>query len=65
MPMHSLCLAPESFQCLMVPRDFVWQELERHEAVQACILGLVDDTHPTTTEFLDDAVMGNRAAEDG
>ena len=50
---------------LMVSRNLVRQELERHEAVQACIFGLVHHAHATTTEFLDDAVVGNRAAEDG
>jgi len=33
----------------MVPRNIVRQELERHEAVEACIFGFVYDSHAATT----------------
>ena len=46
-----------------VPRNIVRQELERHEAVQACVFGFVDHTHAAATEFFDDAVVGNRTSE--
>ncbi len=32
-------------------------ELQRHVAVQACVLGLPDDTHPTFADLLDQAVV--------
>jgi hypothetical protein len=33
------------------------QELKRNETMQARVFGLVNDAHPATTEFLDDAVV--------
>jgi hypothetical protein len=33
------------------------QKLQRDETAEASILGSEDDSHPTTTELLDDAVM--------
>ena len=33
------------------------QKLERDETVEASILGLVNHSHPASTELLDDAVM--------
>src|SRR5580700_11399065 len=41
---------------LRVSRNLVWQELERHKSVQACILGLVHHTH-STPELPEDAVV--------
>ena len=41
-----------------VMSDPIRQELERHEAVQAGILGFVNHTHSATAQLLDDAVMG-------
>jgi hypothetical protein len=38
------------------------QEFQRNEAMKPYVLGLVDDTHPAATEFLDDAVMRNGLA---
>ncbi len=37
--------------------EFVGQELERDEAAEFEILGLVDHTHPTATDLLDDPVV--------
>ena len=38
------------------------QELHRHEAPELGVLGLVDHTHPTAAQPLQDAVAGNRFA---
>ena len=39
------------------------QELQGHIATQPGVLGLVDHTHPTTTEFLYDFVVGDGLAD--
>src|ERR1700674_262249 len=38
---------------------FIGQEFQGNEAVQPRVFGLVDYPHPTTAEFLDDAVVRN------
>jgi hypothetical protein len=43
-------------------RAFFWDEFK---AMKPRVLGLVDDAHTTAAQFLDDAVVGNRAPEDG
>ena len=47
----------ETFQRLRVFGDVLRKELQRDEATEFRVLGLVDHTHPTTAEFLDDAVV--------
>ena len=42
---------------LRVAGNLVGQELERDEAVQARVLGFVNDTHAAAAELLDDAVV--------
>jgi len=37
--------------------DSVWKEFQSHEAMQADVLCLIDDTHATAAKLLDDAVM--------
>ena len=49
---------------------FARQSVERREfegdgALQFCVFGLVDDTHPTFADLLDDAVMGDGLADHG
>jgi hypothetical protein len=39
------------------------QELQRREALQPRVLSFVNHPHPTATEFLDDAVVRQRLAE--
>ena len=58
-------LALKSGYCLRVFSGMVCKEPQGNEAIEFDVLCLVDDTHPTTTEFLDDAVVRNRATEDG
>ncbi len=52
-----LRLALKSRQCLLVFRHGLRQELQCDETAQPRVLGFIDDTHPATAEFLDDAVM--------
>jgi hypothetical protein len=49
---------------LRIAGNILWHELESNEAVQADILSLVHHAHPTTTQLLDDAVMGDDLADD-
>jgi len=39
------------------------QELQGHEAPKSGVLGLVNDTHPTTAQLLDDAVVRDGLAD--
>jgi hypothetical protein len=41
-----------------VPRQFGWQKLEGHGALELGVLGLVDHAHPALAEFLEDLVVG-------
>ena len=50
---------------LWVTGKFLRQEFERHEAVKPRVFRLVDHTHTSTTEFLEDAIVGNCPTEDG
>src|SRR5690242_19759369 len=49
----------EPTQGLRIAGNFIGQELQGYETVQPCILGFVDDTHSSATDFLDDAVVRN------
>ena len=55
--------AAKSFQSLRIVGNMVGEEFEGYEATKIDILGLVDDSHPATAEFLDDAVMRDRLAD--
>ena len=52
-----LRFAAEAFQRSGIVEHFVGQEFQRHRAMESRVLGLVNDTHPTTTELLEDAVV--------
>ena len=45
--------------------NIIGQELQRDEAMQAGVLGLVDHTHPTAADFADDTVMRDRRVHYG
>jgi hypothetical protein len=47
----------ETAECLFVVREIVWEKLERDLTTELQVLGLVDDTHPATAQFLEDAVV--------
>ena len=58
-----LCFALEAGQGLRILDDGIGQELQGDEAMQAEVLGLVDDPHAATTEFLDNPVMRDGLAD--
>ena len=41
------------------------KKLERYGAMQSGVLGFVNDAHPAATEFFYDAIVRNRAADQG
>src|SRR5215469_2224957 len=60
-----LRFALESFKRLVIFGQILWQEFQSDKAMKECVLRLIDHTHPTATELFDDAVMGNRLANQG
>src|SRR6266480_5283012 len=52
-----LRFALETGECLRVSGNLLRQELQRNEAMQPCILGFVDDTHPAVAELFEDAIV--------
>ncbi len=60
-----LGFALEALQGLMVLGHFFRQELERDEAVELGVLGLVDNTHPTAPKLLNNPVMRDDRADHG
>ena len=55
--------AAEALQRSRITRHIVRQELERDEASQARVLGLVDDTHAATAELFDNAIVRDRGVD--
>ena len=55
--------ASEPFQRLVVFRKFLRQELQRNEAAQLGVLGLIDHTHAAATELLNDAIVRDGLAD--
>jgi hypothetical protein len=53
----------EAAQGLRVFSDVVRKEFEGNETVQACVLGLVDYSHPAAAQLLDDAVVRDGLAD--
>jgi hypothetical protein len=49
-------------ECLRIFCDGIRKKFESNETAQARVFAFVDDTHAATTEFLDDAVMGDSLA---
>ena len=58
-------LAPETLQRLRIVRQSIREKLQRNETTKLKVLGLVDHTHPTNPDPLEDAVMRNRLAKNG
>jgi hypothetical protein len=58
-----LGLALEPAQGLRISSNFVGQELQGDKPVQGYVFGLVDHTHPATTELLDNAVVRDGLAD--
>src|SRR5215467_4777413 len=57
-------LAPEAFESLPVVGKMFRKELQRNKAAQVSVFGLVNYTHPATTELFEDAVMGDGLADE-
>ena len=57
--------AAKSFEGLRILRDIFGKKFEGDETAEVCVFGFVDDAHAATTEFFDDAVVGNCVAEHG
>src|SRR5437660_277858 len=53
----------EAFQRLRILREALRQKLQGDKAAQLGVFRLVDDTHATATELLDDAVVRNGLAD--
>ncbi len=58
-----LRLALKAGQSLWVFGDFIGKKLQGGESVQGYVLGFVDHTHAAATELLDDAEVGDGAAD--
>jgi hypothetical protein len=58
-----LRFALETAQRLRILGDFIGQELQSDEAVEAGVLGLVDDTHAAAPELFQDAVVRDCLAD--
>src|SRR5262245_49358182 len=58
----SLGFSFEAGQCLRIFGDVFGEEFQRNEAVQSRIFGLVDDSHSTAAQALQDAVMRESSA---
>jgi hypothetical protein len=59
------CFALESFKRLGISCKIVGKKFEGDETAEASVFGFVDDTHSTTAEFFDDAVMRNCLTDKG
>ena len=55
-------LAQEALAGMLIFSGLIEQELESDEAVQAGVLGFVEDIHAPATQFLHNAVEGHRLA---
>jgi hypothetical protein len=50
-------------QCLRIVGDFCWEKLQSNAPAKLEIFSLVHDTHTTTTQLAQNAVVGNRLPE--
>jgi len=62
---RSPSLAPEALQRLRIVRQSVRQKLERDEAVELDVLGLVNHTHPTPANLAQDAIVRDGLPKNG
>ena len=59
------CFTLKSFEGLRIGGNVFGKELERDEAAELDVFGLVDNTHASAAEFVDDAVMGDGLTDHG
>ena len=57
--------APEPFQRVRVGHHFLGKKLEGNKASEFGVLGLIYDTHPATTQLLEDPVVRDGLANHG
>ena len=55
--------AAEALEGGFVLLHFLWEKFEGDEAAELRVFGFVDNPHASTTDFLDDAVMGNSLSD--
>ncbi len=60
---RSFGFSTEALESLRISGEFLGKEFKGYETVEAGILRLIDDTHATSAEFLEDAVMRNDFAK--
>ena len=60
---RGLGLTPETLQSLAVLGHSFGQEFQSHKAIEPGVLGLVDDTHPTAAQLLDNPVVRDGLAD--
>ena len=60
----SFGLALKSREGLWVSGDIIRKEFQRNETIELEIFGLVNHTHPATTEFFKDAVVRDGPADE-
>src|SRR5437899_492900 len=58
-----LRLALETSQGLSVSGNLLRQKLESDETMESGVFGFVDNTHPTTAQLLQDAIVRNGLAQ--
>ncbi len=58
-----LGLAPEPLEGDPIAEELLGQELQGNGPVEAGVLGLVDDTHPSAAKLLEDPVVGDGLAD--
>src|SRR5215471_14362111 len=54
------CFTEQALLRLLICCGFRWQELDRHSAVERCVLGEIDFTHSARADFLDDLITRDR-----
>ncbi len=61
---RGLSLALKAGECLRFTGNLLRQELESDETMQPRVLSLIDNTHPTAAQFLDDAIVRDGLADE-
>ena len=51
----------EALPCGVIPCELGRKKLERNDALELDVLGLVNDTHATATQAREDSIVGNGA----
>jgi len=58
-------LASEAFQSLRVLRHIVREELQGDKATKLCVFSVINNTHPSTAELFDDAIVRDGLVDHG